>query len=754
MSSLPAAVVPRSLARLVLGALLAGCALPTTFHLPRRFHDMPQHGELEGALQAAHDLSQRGETVAALQAVEGLRAAHPEHVGVQRLRQDLLRDRGRLALILHEAEARLQRAPQSGVGHYLAGRVQRTAESRRAAFTRAVEVDPELFWGWFGLAFSLRGSDPKAAQRVYRYLFEHTKGEVRTGVAFAASLEATGRWSDAFGVYAELAKHDRGLGALGMAEVRVRSGKPDAAWPLLLTAVRHRPFEPGVAVLIDGLLEDGLAEDRVAELLDVLRRNPARWADFGKAHPGLLARLAARAGQVGAALEILKTQLHPTASERVLRQAMRIEIGDVAGFLAGIRAAAVPELLADEANQARGRWRALLEGPWMGQSDPLRQRALAVGLVRALRDVGHLDYADRIATLAARHLQDAELLELRAEVRREIAFESGLRRVVMRGYANFQQSEVRGSVAATLRQLRQLSRDVFGVDVIGEPKVFSLPFVGTLMDSFGPGLPHHLAKYNKHLVLGQRNGRPVEGMILTRLAVRLIQPTPGLPLPPRCVEVVGEHRELQPLVQADLAGIALLNHYVVDMDEVRAWAGTLARRRAIIRADRGVLLDDPLPTGGGPLLAAGVEWRLAALSPREDSELESVVLDIIRWHERGHMADFLYFLPVLRRPWRSLALVLRNGLDALHVGAEMEGRAELVALALSPHTRLVLAHLAGFVDGDPRGSPHAIGFRSMVEALQAELGKRGCEHAAVRQWHRADPEVVRAAARELLGRMW
>jgi hypothetical protein len=236
--------------------------------------------------------------------------------------------------------------------------------------------------------------------------------------------------------------------------------------------------------------------------------------------------------------------------------------------------------------------------------------------------------------------------------------------------------------------------------------------------------------------------------------VRQVEPVAGLPLPPRCVEVVGEHRQLDPLQQGDLAGIALLNHYVIDMDEVRNWSSNLARRRRLAREDGGVVLRDALPRRVDPLEPAGVEWRLALLSPVEDGGLEAAVLDVIRWHERGHMVDFLHYLPWELNLFRTLALVVRNGFDSLAVTAEMEGRAELAALAMSPHTRLVLAHIAGFMTGDRGTSPHAIGFRAMVEQLQAALRERGVAEPAVHDWHRLDPALIRQTARELLAGFW
>ncbi len=547
-----------------------------------------------------------------------------------------------------------------------------------------------------------------------------------------------------------------------MAEVLIGTGKRTKAWPHVLTALRERPFDGAVHVGIARLMRDGLPMDGVQELLDVLRADPARLQAFARSSPGLVASMFRAAGEVDAALALLRQTQRMTANERRTYRRLLIQSGRVDGFLSDVADGVRQAFLDDEGNQVRDRWRALLSGPWMKQSDPLATSEQSRELVGALLHVGFLHYAELIASKALlRHPpSDANsdapnrLLLMQEEIRKEIAFEAGLRRRIARGYVEFAQRRKAATLVQTFENLRKLSMEVLGKDVVGEPKLFELPFVGTLVDSLGPGLPAHLAKYNKHLVLGRRNSRPVEGMILTRLSMRHVDPAQGVPLPARTTEVVGEHRELEPLDQGDLAGIALLNHYVIDMDEVRSWAGAIADRRRISREDDGVVLRDPLPEDLDPMAPAGVEWRLALLSPVQDNDLDAAVLDIIRWHEQGHMVDFLYFLPVGIHPLRALALSLRNGLSALSVASEMESRAELVALASSPHTRLVAAHIAGFLGGDSSESPHAKGFRSLVEDLLGELERRGVDSPDLRYWHRVEPHILRAAARHLLKRLW
>ncbi|MEE2887682.1 MAG: hypothetical protein VX951_09670, partial [Planctomycetota bacterium] len=747
----------------LLGLSLGACTVVRELALPSTFHQTPDSGDAVAALRAARGQVERQRPKLALGMVEKILSENPDYVDAQRVRQDILRERGRLGLVLREAEDRLAR-DQSAAAFYLSGRIQNATASKQQLFQAAIDRDPEFFWGWFGLAFTLRQDSPKVANQIYQYLYQKTNQDERTAIAYAASLMRSNQPREAEKVYQQIRRRNPGLGSLGVAQVSMSTGAVSRVMEMLQETLRRRPHDSGARVLIALLLSRGMSDDWIGQVLDVLREDPKRLADFERLHGSLLAALYVRAGDPNSALSTLRRSHPLQAPDRFVYRTLLISTGDVAGFLADLRATCKREFLEDPGNQVMGRWRSLIHGAWMASADPLQQLGTAVALTRALVGVGYLEFADRIATRALLRHDDTEgdpaiaavLDQLRKEqsdVRKEIAFESEACRVLRKAYRSTSGSK-RQSLPDVFAQLRRVSLRVHGRDVVGQPSLFTLPFVGVLVDSLGPGLPAHLARFNKHLVMGQRNGGPVEAMILTRLSVRHVDPVEGLPLPPRCTEVIGEHRQLEPMEQGDLAGIALLNHYVVDMDEVRAWAGRIAERRRIAREDGSDILRDVLPQQADALEAAGVEWRLSVLSPVEDSELETAVLDIIRWHERGHMADFLHYLPVSVNLLRSLALVVRNGLSAVQVTAEMEGRAQLTALAMSPYTRLALAHTAGFLSGEQGDSPHAIGFRATVSKLQAELQARSIVDGEACRWHLLDPAKLRETARKMLAAAW
>jgi hypothetical protein len=73
----------------------------------------------------------------------------------------------------------------------------------------------------------------------------------------------------------------------------------------------------------------------------------------------------------------------------------------------------------------------------------------------------------------------------------------------------------------------------------------------------------------------------------------------------------------------------------------------------------------------------------------------------------------------------------------------------------SPHTELVLAHIADFLSEPGVRSPHHIGFGALGRELSAELEVLGLSQleSSPSRWHAVKPELVRQAARRLLDQM-
>ena len=743
------------LLRVLLLAMAPSCASLPSGLPPPRVYGMPGIEQAsDRLLQAARECRDRGQVRAALQHIESVLVESPNHVDALRQRQDLLRERGRTGVVMRQAEDALAARPDDGTAHYLFGRLVADPSRKLRAFQRATQLAPDLVWPWLGLAHTLLRVDAKQALAIYSKLYQASGEHALVAVAFAAALREEDQLDAAGVIYRRLLADAGSVGVaeLGTAHVALGRGDRGRAWSSALAALRARPFDPGLQALLLGWIESGASDEQVAQLLDVLREEPSRMREFARGE-GLsaLALLLQRGGQ----LQALRSLLDGAAGVRQpglrrLQRRLLLGLSDVVAFLATVREDVPDAVVGAEPNLLRARWHGLLHGPWH-EGDPLSSLTQSVALVASLRDVGWLAEGELLAEAALRRFPAAPEIEaLRDEMRREIAFEAGVRRLLYQGY----QERDTADLTTVVERLRQLSLRVLLQDVVGEPPRFSAPLVGEMLDPFTGPLAAHFDRYNKHFVLGRRSGGIAEGLLLTRLSMAELQPSAPLPLPSRCFEVVGIDRDVRSLggvLGGDLAGVALLNHFVIDFDAVRDWAASVAERRQIAAEDGNVLLTDPPPRDPGEL-PFDVAWRLALLSPVQDSELDCAVLETIRQHERQHLVDSFRYLPVENNLWRNLGLVLSFALSPSAIEAEMERRAELAALAVSPHTELVLAHIADFLGGAVAGSPHHAGFGQLAQELTGELILLGESpaNAAPSGWHRVARQRVQLAAQRLL----
>ena len=747
----------------VLALALAACHAPAvrTGLPPEKVLGLPWgEAPADHLVWSARQAVERGEPEAALVELETVLRREPRHVDAHRLRQDVLRQRGRRGLVLAEAQAAVAARPDDGLACYLLARATDDQRAKLRGFARAAELSPDAVWPWLGLAHTLRPVDMPRALEVYERLFAASAQHPLVAIAYAAALREAERFDEAALVYQSIRQDPRvpGVGDLGLAQVAMARDERAAAWGALMAALRQRPFDPGVQGLVHGWVETNATRDQRRQVADVLRESGARLRAFGDgAAAQVLADVLRADGQVAAARAALERRLAERPSPGLLRTHRRLVLsaGDVDAFVEHLSTDVPRHCVDQEDNELRGRWLTLLDGPWR-RGDPLADAPQSLALLDALRDVGMLVEVELLAELALARYPDhaAPLLERQDAARRELAFEAGLRRLLYRGY----RAGDTASLAEVVERLRALSLRVLGEDCVGAPPSFSAPLVGEMLDPFaGTGLCEHLARFNRHLVLGRRAGGTTEGLMVTRLSVRELPEVSSQSLPGRCFEVIGVDRDVQALggvLGGDLAGVALLNHYLIDHDAVADWAQGLRDRRQVARDDGLALTRDAPPAGVGmdPLDAA---WRLTLRSPVPDAELDAAVLDMIRAHERRHLVDSFHYMPIEQNVLRGAGLLLQFGVSPAAIEAEMERRAELAALALSPHTELVLAHIADFYGAPPLRSPHHVGFSRLLQQLCDELVAIGASpsQAAPSRWHELDMAQVRAAAGALLERL-
>ena len=736
--------------------LLAACQIRDPGLPPARVGGLPwgEHPADRLAWSARQDV-EHGKPQRALAQLATILAEQPDHVDANRLRQDLLRERGRRGRLLIEAEAAVRDRPSDGHAHYLLARILDNPEAKMAGFRRAAELSPGSLWPWLGLAHTMRAVDLPRSLQIYEQLFASAQQHPVVAIAYASALRSAQRWEQAASVYESMRKDPRmpGVAEIGLAQVAIAREERADAWTHLMRALRIRPFDPSVQAMVYVWLNSKASPDQANQVIDLLREDGDRWLDFGASGgAAVMSEILGKDGQVQAARTVIERRLaerKTPALRRAYRQLL-VSLGEVDAFLAEL-ADQIPTHVVDvETNQLRGRWLRLLQGPWYAGA--FADIAQTADLLAALRDVGLLAEVELLCEEAIiRFPANAELwAERQDEVRREMAFEAGLRRLLYQGY----QARDTANLASVVASIRELSQRVLGKDVVGSSPQFSVPLVGEMLDPFTGGLAEHLARFNRHLVLGRRSGGTAEGLLFTRLSVAELPVVERQQLASRCYEVVGIDREIKSLggvFGSDLAGVALLNHFFIDHDAVVDWALGLKDRRQIARQDNLALMADPVPADVGlaPLDAA---WRLAVVSKVSDDDLEAAVLDTIRDHERRHLVDSLHYMPIEDNLLRGAGLIFQFGLSPASIEAEMERRAELAALALSPHTELVLAHIVDFYGDPPLSSPHHEGFSKLLEQVYEQLLLQGVspELAVPSQWHMLDMDFIRRAASKLL----
>jgi hypothetical protein len=267
-----------------------------------------------------------------------------------------------------------------------------------------------------------------------------------------------------------------------------------------------------------------------------------------------------------------------------------------------------------------------------------------------------------------------------------------------------------------------------------------------------------IARFNRHLVLGRRGGGTAR--VLTRLSLADLPDCADLALPARCCEVVGCDRDVKSpggtaSGAAIIAGVALLNHFLVDLDSgARAGPAGMAGRRGAI--GRRPTAGSPWSTIRGrkpaPTTRWTSPWRLAAGVARRRTPTATRPCSTPCATTSGSTwSTALYYLPVEHNVWRG-ARPRRSTFawSPAAIEAEMERRAELASLAVCRRsTELVLAHILEFAAAGDAPSPHVRGLGALARELTAALVAEGVApaDAAPARWAALPMPAFQRAAR-------
>lgn len=758
----------------VLGVLLAGLLLPCS----------PSRGEGPGpaapgpapaaapapmppAVREARALLRRHETGAALTRLRregGVEAAHPERSWV-------------LAQVapLHEGlgptRAEVSALPASGFRLALLALVSESpgALVPRLASEAARRGDPWVLLALAQTCLRLGREDQAlgAARRADRAAEERGVPFVRVEAAQVAAraLGELGRLDEAAREAARaaaLSPEDSRPRALE-AEVLRRSGRVDEARRALLGALQ---LDPGSAAyarrLADLLREEPSLEPEVGLLAGLEALAPAAANGELQALRGLVAERAGRREAAAARYEAaLAAGANPVPVERSLR-VLQAWLGHYRACAEGVRRALPPELLAAPENLLAPAWSELAAAaqaaPDRAAPEPARER-----LAAALRRVGAVEEALAVAEAleapAGRALADS--------LRRQRAFELGLRALTEEGYRDAAHHRAPPGLGAYLARVAQLARQHLPADEaarLADPGA-GLRRVAVLgawldhrTDSAAP-LVAYFRRHGRYLVLGQRNEQPVEAVLLGLGYLARRQPLVTRGQAHVHDMAVGYDRASRAWMDAQgglLSGACLADGLWLDAD---AALDTEHDARAALRLDPSLAASAqrlPLPPADGyegPFAmgdAAGLHLRLLAryAAARPDDRWGS--FRTLRAHESGHVIDIRRHLPVLRGLPATLRLLASVGFAPERMEAVLERRAQLAAVIDAPDPALALAEMVQMLPVvDEQPEVHAAGYADGLARLVRVVWSRPDLYPQIDRERRVLPQLDRLSDEQL-----
>ncbi|MFN0206648.1 MAG: hypothetical protein ACKVS6_10110 [Planctomycetota bacterium] len=755
----------RRIVILVLCAALAGCmsrgdftkfairhrpvpAASVSWDLYKRALEKEQYEEAEKQLRDAID-------------------ADREFVRAWRKLQDLQIATFRRAEAIAEAEAEIAKNPESPRGYYLLARV-RQGTARKQILDKALDVNP--FYGWARMALAMHEEAFQGDGAGLLHAAQATEllpTEPEPWLAVIQSLQSAGQFERLQTVLL------RCVSMYGKSE-------PEFLEILIQFLSTLRRNDSIVNVFSSGDIYKHLpvilgSESAVRALAAAARRGGPRSAraDFEEAaevalaqedlRPDheialclLLAELSLQSGDITKARSHWeRAYLLGERAPRILRllRLARIITKDYAG------AWDLEEALATEfeivENGGRNPQFENVKEAAKRASENLNDRGAIAKFASAAAEYGWVDEAAELVTQAGfLGAPPQELINLQKRIVTFRRFLSRVRVELEKGVVDSL------GLKAGLEPYKKLSKEILGFDALDGSRIEDYFPAGSLLDTKpgAPGLADYFDQFGLELRLGKRVGGPVEAFMMRRVAAKNINNNIlGRPYSGR--EVIGEGTSLFTQIEnvsGAFAGATLPGSVVIVLDAVadsarriererEAWAAEIAMGRGELwkkeylpittaRAQR-LCIDETLDTSRR-LIRKALERDPSPAAPR--------VLELVRLHEYGHLADADQFLPIAAQVPRIISWLVSGGFSIRSIEARLEMRAELTALCTTKDPEISLASILDHCDRPLANPPHSNGFVELAHDFVREVDRR---------IHRGElPQIERA--RPILPQVW
>lgn len=555
------------------------------------------------------------------------------------------------------------------------------------------------------------------------------------------------------------------------ARAAMRAGALDDAAIHAMTALRLQPTGARSARRLADLVRDGLSPSTEARLRAAVRGLVERAPSAeGLALAGTLEE---RAGASASAIDRYRTALRlgcdPVPVDRHLRRLL-FAAGAWREALARLMDAVPPEARAEVGNLREPAWRRL-DAVIAALSDGPSDDAGRLRLADALAEIGAPD--DAVAVLGG--TTSAAAIARRTSLERVVRFEDAVRGLVEAGY----RAPARGASPPGLEQvLRQISAAAAEHLVADEAAALGhlgvgvrrVPLLGAWLDHGAQTTSPLVAwfrRHGKYLMLGQREGKPTEAIVLSMASLAPARPLVTQGRSFRHDVMIGFDRTVRGYVDFQggaLSGAALPDGVWLDADATRREDHAVRVAVRGIDPVLGARLDrvaaaPPAPDSIDGVLAlddpAGLWLRLARRYVRDVGPAPWGSLDVLRAHEFGHVIDLARHLPLVRGLPATIGLLASQGFSLDRVEARLEGRAQLGAVVDAARPDLAWMDLVAPLPVLERSAEaHDRGYRDVVVAALRVLARDEAGFPTIDRRRKLLPQLDRLSPDDLrrLGR--
>lgn len=646
-----------------------------------------------------------------------------------------------------EAEREIQQFPTSARPYYLLARL-RQGEARKNLLKKALDLDP--WYGWARMALAVHEDTFTGDGAGLGYALQATEllpQEPEPWLVAIRSLAAAGQFDRLQPVLAR-AVTQFGKTEPEILEVLVRylhsARRSDPAAGIFTSGdvLRLLPellqYAPAVRALASAVAAGG-SRARVEEMEDAVEgalRAAGLRPDLERSLRVLSGELLYQSGNpTRARAEFERAFRLGERSPRLLRtlRFLRVATRDYAGALA-----LEDDLIRDFALAAAAGLNQDLEGLRDAGRRAAERPGDAASVARfaeAAAKYGWIDECVELVTQAALAApENGEIISLQKRLQSFGRFLSKMRMQLERGSTDAM------SLMLALEPYRKISLEALGADAVEGSKIEDYFPVGSLLDTKpgAPGLPALFEPFGLELRLGKRLGGPVEAFMMRRVAIRHIDGE-ILGRPYRGREVIGEGTRLFTQIEGisgPFAGATLPGSIVIVLDAVAESAERVERELTSYEDDRRAGRGDDwkkeyLPIAGSRAELLAIDETLDASRrlirraiDRDPSPLRPRALELVRFHEYGHLADAGQFLPLIAQVPRILSWLVRGGFSVKNVEARLEMRAELTAMCTTRDPELSLAFVLEHCDRPLASPPHSTGFTALASEFVRELDRR------------------------------